>query len=151
MGFCTGRACVKVRMYRDPSFWCQCCSHHAFPTAALAAFILNWILAFAGMQPLPLSLPDQVFDIMPLYGMLEPSEIERMTFTFYGHADIVARVKAICEVEGGPTYEILLRGEASLVSYAFDRKEIDYGLQVSESCTHLTLQASGRSLQLFSQ
>uniref|UniRef100_A0A670KA82 HYDIN axonemal central pair apparatus protein n=1 Tax=Podarcis muralis TaxID=64176 RepID=A0A670KA82_PODMU len=135
-----------IRMYRDPSFWCQCCSHHAFPTAALAAFILNWILAFAGMQPLPLSLPDQVFDIMPLYGMLEPSEIERMTFTFYGHADIVARVKAICEVEGGPTYEILLRGEASLVSYAFDRKEIDYGLQpFDQICvTEITLKNTGK-------
>lgn len=53
-----------------------------------------------------------------------------MSFTFYGHANIVARTKALCEVEGGPAYEILLTGEASLVSYAFNLKEIDYGLQV---------------------
>ncbi|XP_053255366.1 hydrocephalus-inducing protein homolog [Podarcis raffonei] len=89
---------------------------------------------------------EEVFDIMPLYGMLEPSEIQLMTFTFYGHADIVACVKAICEVEGGPTYEILLRGEASLVSYAFDRKEIDYGLQpFDQICvTEITLKNTGK-------
>ena len=50
--------------------------------------------------------------------------------TFYGHADIWGQAKAVCEVEGGPTYEITLKGEASLVNYKFDRKEIDYGKQV---------------------
>lgn len=51
--------------------------------------------------------------------------------TFYGHADIWGQAKAICEVEGGPTYEITLKGEASLVSYKFDCKEIHYGKQVN--------------------
>ncbi|XP_062817752.1 hydrocephalus-inducing protein homolog isoform X1 [Anolis carolinensis] len=73
---------------------------------------------------------EEVFDIMPLFGTLLPKETQKMSFTFYGHADIVARVKALCEVEGGPTYEVFLSGEASLVSYTFDRKEIDYGLQL---------------------
>ena len=53
--------------------------------------------------------------------------------TFYGHADIWGQAKAICEVEGGPTYEITLKGEASLVSYKFDCKEINYGKQVHEN------------------
>lgn len=72
----------------------------------------------------------QVFDILPLYGTLMPGDTEQVTMTFYGHADIWGQAKAICEVEGGPTYEILLKGEASLVEYKFDTKEIDYGMQV---------------------
>ncbi|XP_062997557.1 hydrocephalus-inducing protein homolog [Elgaria multicarinata webbii] len=89
---------------------------------------------------------EEVFDIMPLYGVLQPNETHPMSFTFYGHADIVACVKALCEVEGGPTYEILLRGEASLVSYAFDRKEVDYGLQPFDqiSMAEITLRNTGK-------
>ncbi|EMP25540.1 Hydrocephalus-inducing protein like protein [Chelonia mydas] len=73
---------------------------------------------------------EEVFDILPLYGMLQPNESQQVSFTFYGHADITARAKALCKVEGGPTYEIVLNGEASLISYAFDITEIDYGLQL---------------------
>ena len=72
----------------------------------------------------------QVFDILPLYGSLQPGDTEQVTFTFYGHADIWGEVKAICEVEGGPTYELKMTGEASLVEYEFNTKEIDYGKQV---------------------
>ena len=71
-----------------------------------------------------------MFDILPLYGTLQPGDTEQVTMTFYGHADIWGQAKAICEVEGGPTYEITLTGEASLVNYKFDCKEIDYGKQV---------------------
>lgn len=72
----------------------------------------------------------QVFDILPLYGILQPGDTEQVTMTFYGHADIWGKAKAICEVEGGPTYDLTLTGEASLVEYKFDCKEIDYGKQV---------------------
>ena len=51
-------------------------------------------------------------------------------FTFFGHTNIVARVMALCRVEGGPTYEIALSGEASLINYLLDVTEIDCGLQV---------------------
>lgn len=73
---------------------------------------------------------EEVFDILPLYGILQPGDTEQVTMTFYGHADIWGETKAICEVEGGPTYELLLKGEASLVDYKIDCKEIDYGKQV---------------------
>lgn len=72
----------------------------------------------------------QVFDILPLYGVVRPYSSHQISFTFYGHCDIIARAKALCEVEGGPTYEIILKGEASLVNYSFDTKDINYGLQV---------------------
>nr|XP_006823299.1 PREDICTED: hydrocephalus-inducing protein homolog [Saccoglossus kowalevskii] len=73
---------------------------------------------------------EEVFDILPLYGMLLPGENERITFTFYGHADIGIGAKAICDVEGGPRYELSLTGEASLVQYTFDTNDIDYGKQM---------------------
>ena len=72
----------------------------------------------------------QVFDILPLYGTLKPGDTEQVTFTFFGHQDTTSVAKAICEVEGGPTYEVMLKGEASLVQYRFDCLHIDYGKQV---------------------
>ena len=72
----------------------------------------------------------QVFDILPLYGTLLPGESDTVTFTFYGHTEIGSQAKALCHVEGGPCYELDLKGEASVVQYDFDLKNIDYGKQV---------------------
>ena len=71
-----------------------------------------------------------MFDILPLYGTLKPGDTEQVTFTFFGHQDTTSEAVAVCEVEGGPTYEVRLRGEASLVQYRFDCLDIDYGKQV---------------------
>ena len=60
-----------------------------------------------------------------------------MTLTFFGHADISSSVHAICEVEGGPIYELELKGEASLVQYQFDRLEVDFGKQVIVKILHI--------------
>ncbi|XP_053944033.1 hydrocephalus-inducing protein homolog [Cuculus canorus] len=76
------------------------------------------------------SLEAEVFHILPLYGVLQPSQSQRVAFTFFGHADIAARIMALCRVEGGPTYEVALSGEASLINYLLDVTEIDYGLQL---------------------
>ncbi|XP_067853715.1 hydrocephalus-inducing protein homolog [Heptranchias perlo] len=89
---------------------------------------------------------EQVFDILPLFGVLRPNEIQQVAFTFYGHMNIISEVKAICEVEGGPTYEVTLKGEASFIKYAFDRKEIDYGHQLFNhvAVTEITLMNTGK-------
>lgn len=73
----------------------------------------------------------QVFNISSLYGELQPGDTKLVTFSFLGHADISAHALALCEVEGGPTYEITLMGQASSVSYILDTNEIDFGLQVN--------------------
>jgi hypothetical protein len=62
---------------------------------------------------------------------LRPGDVEQITLTFYGHANIVSEARAVCEVEGGPSYEIMLKGESSLVDYKFDFLEIDYNKIVS--------------------
>ncbi|XP_021488188.2 hydrocephalus-inducing protein homolog [Meriones unguiculatus] len=89
---------------------------------------------------------EEVFDILPLYGVLQPYSSHQISFTFYGHCDITARAKALCEVEGGPTYEIILKGEASLVSYSFDTTNINYGLQLFDHVTEreITLKNIGK-------
>ncbi|XP_026975142.1 hydrocephalus-inducing protein homolog [Sagmatias obliquidens] len=89
---------------------------------------------------------EEVFDILPLYGVLRPHSSHQISFTFYGHCDIIAQAKALCEVEGGPTYEIILRGEASLVHYSFDTKDINCGLQLFDHVTEseITLKNTGK-------
>ncbi|XP_065519855.1 hydrocephalus-inducing protein homolog, partial [Lathamus discolor] len=88
----------------------------------------------------------QVFDILPLHGELQPGQSQRVSFSFFGHANTVSQVTALCRVEGGPSYEVALRGEASRISYLLDTTEIDCGLQVFNKVTEaaLTLQNSGK-------
>ncbi|CAL1528045.1 unnamed protein product [Lymnaea stagnalis] len=82
---------------------------------------------------------EEVFDILPLYGCLQPGDTEQVTFTFYGHADIWGEVKAICEVEGGPTYKLSMTGEASVVEYSFDSKSIQLGKQMYDQVSTATI------------
>ncbi|ETV98760.1 hypothetical protein H310_08827 [Aphanomyces invadans] len=70
---------------------------------------------------------NQVFDILPIRGVLQPQETESVEFIFYGHANRKFKSIVACEVEGGPEYELTLSGEASSVSYRLDRPYIDFG------------------------
>ncbi|XP_053911558.1 hydrocephalus-inducing protein-like isoform X1 [Cuculus canorus] len=100
---------------------------------------------FTQAEPVSVGI-EEVFNILPLHGVLLPGESQRVMFTFFGHANIVAGVMALCRVEGGPTYEVALSGEASLINYVLDNAEIDYGLQgfnkVGEA--EVTLRNSGK-------
>ena len=72
----------------------------------------------------------QVFDILPLFGSLDPGESQQVQLTFYGHAWVSASVLALCHVEGGPSYQLPLSGEASVVKYRIDKKTIYLGTVV---------------------
>jgi len=74
---------------------------------------------------------------MPIYGTLQPGQTEEVTLTFYGHMNIVSEARAVCEVVGGPSYEVTLKGEASLVDYKFNALHIDYDRIVSNSSYRL--------------
>ncbi|XP_008933568.1 PREDICTED: hydrocephalus-inducing protein homolog, partial [Merops nubicus] len=103
------------------------------------------LMQFVETEPLALGV-EEVFDVLPLHGVLQPGESQQVTFTFFGHANVVARVAALCRVEGGPTYQLELRGEASLISYFVDNMEIDCGLQLFNEVTEaeVTLQNRGK-------
>lgn len=87
---------------------------------------------------------NEVFDIAPIRGVLEPGQSEDVEFTFYGHADYKMKGVAVCEVVGGPSYEINLEGRASSVAFSIDRTEIDFGpkdlnvVEDSELCIYNT-------------
>ncbi|NXU58594.1 HYDIN protein, partial [Turnix velox] len=103
------------------------------------------LMQFVEEEPLSLGV-EEVFDILPLYGVLQPGESQRVTFTFFGHTNIVARVMALCRVEGGPTYEVTVSGEASLINYLLDITEINCGLQLFNEVAQaeVTLQNCGK-------
>ncbi|KAJ8247378.1 hypothetical protein GJAV_G00245700 [Gymnothorax javanicus] len=89
---------------------------------------------------------EQVFDILPIHGVLLPGESQEVSFTFYGHAHISGQALALCQVEGGPTYEISLSGESSLATYSLDTTEIDLGLQLFDRLAEaeITLRNTGK-------
>ena len=47
-----------------------------------------------------------------------------MQIGFYGHAEIATEVVAVCKVEGGPSYQLVLAGEASTIQYNIDKRKI---------------------------
>ncbi|XP_072277434.1 hydrocephalus-inducing protein homolog [Pyxicephalus adspersus] len=89
---------------------------------------------------------EEIFDILPQFGTLQPGESQVIIFTFYGHSDIHAQTRALCEVYGGPVYEVSLDGEASLVRYTLSTREIDCGVQMFDQVVEveIVLRNTGR-------
>ena len=54
-----------------------------------------------------------------------------MQFTFYGHPGVCAKSIARCSVVGGPDYDLMFAGSASLASYDINKKYVECGKQVS--------------------
>jgi len=69
----------------------------------------------------------QVFDILPVCGMLKPGESEVIEFSFYAHANQKLATTAVCEVEGGPAYNVEVACEASTIKYAIDKPTLHFG------------------------
>ncbi|NWI85348.1 HYDIN protein, partial [Pitta sordida] len=89
---------------------------------------------------------EEVFNVLPVSGVLQPGESRHVPFSFFGHANVVAHVTALCHVEGGPTYEVVLSGEAAHLSYHLDNMEINYGLQLFNKVieAEVTLRNTGK-------
>ncbi|XP_029289106.1 hydrocephalus-inducing protein homolog [Cottoperca gobio] len=89
---------------------------------------------------------EEVFDILPIHGHLQPGDQQQVIFSFYGHENISREVVAQCHVEEGPTYEVKLRGDASVISYSLDSTHIDFGVQLfdHEGEAEVTLRNTGK-------
>lgn len=70
----------------------------------------------------------QVFDILPLRSTLQPGESETVEVSFFGHPFGSFSAIAMCDVLGGPKYELNLKGEASTIEYSFDKTFLDFSL-----------------------
>jgi len=85
------------------------------------------------LKKAPLQLPniEEIFDISPLYGCLHPGEVQKMRITYFGHKEVKAYVRAVCEVSNGPSYELMLKGEASVLNYEISSHDINFDYIVS--------------------
>ncbi|XP_064242821.1 hydrocephalus-inducing protein homolog isoform X3 [Passer domesticus] len=102
--------------------------------------------ALKEVQDLYQSLGVEAFRIVPLSGVLQPGESQQVSFTFCGHLDTISNVTVLCHVEGGPSYEVVLTGEASRASYSLRPREISCGSQMFNEIHHsnVTLANSGK-------
>lgn len=69
---------------------------------------------------------NQIFDILPIFGTIGPGETQTATFTYYGLRDRSFKTTAVCVVDGGPEYEITLKGSAAPCRYYLDKTELDF-------------------------
>ncbi|XP_062355753.1 hydrocephalus-inducing protein homolog [Cinclus cinclus] len=106
---------------------------HVFFTKELKEFKLSMDVPHTPLEV------EKVFDISPFWGKLQPGEKQKVSFSFFGHLNTIASVTALCHVEGGPTYEVELTGEASRISYSLSLQEINCGVQIFNEICHSTV------------
>ena len=70
---------------------------------------------------------NEVFDILPLSGFLQPGESENVEFIFNSVVNHKVKAVAVCHVEGGPDYEVLLEGDSSHISYKISTNLLELG------------------------
>ncbi|KAG2489301.1 hypothetical protein HYH03_012133 [Edaphochlamys debaryana] len=91
---------------------------------------VNSIASMSLRQGRPKPPPTQLFDVMPIRGVLRPGEAETMMFTFFAYPGMKASCTAMCQVEGGPTYTVNLSGESNNIKYAVEPQAMDFGVQL---------------------
>ncbi|XP_050840231.1 hydrocephalus-inducing protein-like [Serinus canaria] len=87
------------------------------------------VTALREVQDLAHSSGAEAFSVLPLSGVLQPGQSQQVSSTFSGHPNSTSNVTELCHVEGGPTCEVLVTGEASSVSSSLSPQEISCGSQ----------------------
>jgi hydrocephalus-inducing protein len=79
---------------------------------------------------------NEVFDILPVSGILAPGQTENVEFTFYAGNGINYNGMAVCSVDGGPDYDVPISGDSNHVSYGLSTDKINFGeVAYNESTT----------------
>ncbi|XP_064262770.1 hydrocephalus-inducing protein-like [Passer domesticus] len=78
-------------------------------------------------QDLTQSSGAEASSILPVSGVLQPGESQQVSLPFSGHLNSISSATALCHVEGGPSSEVLVPGEASRVSCSPSPQEINCG------------------------
>ncbi|KAL9822952.1 uncharacterized protein GJ701_016070 [Geothlypis trichas] len=88
---------------------------------------------------------EKAFSTVPQSGVLQPGQGQQVSFSFSGPQDTMAGARALCRVQGGPSYEVELI--ASRASYSLSLQEINCGLQMFNEVGHsrISLENTGRS------
>lgn len=53
---------------------------------------------------------NEVFDILPVSGVLQPDETENVEYTFYSGHGLTYNGVSVCSVDGGPDYDVPITG-----------------------------------------
>ncbi|XJO77830.1 hypothetical protein BDV3_002359 [Batrachochytrium dendrobatidis] len=108
----------------------------------------QWYFVDPSSQNLPTAI-SQVFDIQPLLGLLYPGEKQEVEVYFYSQSTDKFNIKALCDVEGGPKYELALQGEASAITFSFDKTCLAYGTQSYQSISEQEIVLTNTGLVQF--
>ncbi|XP_064015890.1 LOW QUALITY PROTEIN: hydrocephalus-inducing protein homolog [Pogoniulus pusillus] len=145
------RACGQAQAVREEGACPECSASAGSCSAAGGVEEPAQALAAAGhpaQEPAGAedSLEAKLFAVLPLQGVLQPGQSQQVTFSFFGQPNVVACATALCRVQGGPTYEVQLSGEASCINYLLDSTELDLQLQQCDVVTEaeVTLQNRGK-------
>lgn len=95
-----------------------------------------------GNDPFAIAPINQIFDILPIYGTLQPDEIIDVEFSFYGKSNSSLSVVALCTVEQGPEYQVELKGRASCMKYKLNKNILNLS-----QCHYA--QCSQREIEIF--
>ncbi|KAF4655034.1 hypothetical protein FOL46_008426, partial [Perkinsus olseni] len=71
--------------------------------------------------------PNMAFDIEPIAGTIPAHTTETVCFRFNGIPDRLCEAVARCNVIGGQSYDVMLRGRASELSFRIDKTHLDFG------------------------
>lgn len=77
----------------------------------------------------PLAPPGEVFDVLPTQGLLEPGASERIEVSYFARPGAHSMCWAVCNVTGGPSYEVRVSAESSHIRYTVDKHLVDIGRQ----------------------
>ncbi|BFI31149.1 hydrocephalus-inducing protein [Marchantia polymorpha subsp. ruderalis] len=72
---------------------------------------------------------NRIFDILPIRNILPPGEKETVEFSFYSFPAYKCRALALCEVDGGPNYNVVLEAESSSIKYVLNKMLLNFGVQ----------------------
>lgn len=70
---------------------------------------------------------NEVFDILPVSGILQPGQTENVEFTFYSGNGLGYKGMAVVSVDGGPDYDVDISGESNNVSFRLSTNSLDFG------------------------
>jgi len=70
---------------------------------------------------------NEVFDILPVSGILQPGQTENVEFTFYAGNGLNYKGMAVVSVDGGPDYDVEIAGESNNVSFRLSTNNLDFG------------------------
>lgn len=79
---------------------------------------------------------NSVFSIEPYSGVLLPYEYILANVAFNPPPNAMVKAVVLCNVEGGETERMVLRGASAKVMYKFDKDRIDFRRKVSNQISH---------------